>query len=250
MSERIDVQEVLKRLDDEEEARRYKALVAIRDAKVDWSADLIRALRRLENDPSRPVRQLARELLDQAAREVGQEGGDDGIPVPLEPDDEPYPGTLLMALMSWGSAFTGVAFAGLSLVNYFTLGRFPFPRPFEVLTAVLLGATLPYILIGVMLLTPGRAQKRLALFYAYFSLFAFAVLTFALGPIFEAYWAIQFKLADQALFRHFLSPLQLAMLFLPVFAGQGLLIYYLNLHLAQADARRASNRVDTGKNGV
>ena len=251
MPEKINLPEVIKQLDEQEEDRRYKALVAIRDAKPEWTRELVLAIQRLEDDPSRPVRQLARDLLERAGREMaGDDRGADDLPVPLEPDDEPYPGSLLLALMAWGSCFTGVAMIGLSLVNYFTLGKFPFPNPLEVLTTVFLGATLPFFVVGVILLTPGRAQKRLALYFAYFAIILFVVLTFALGPIFESRWAVQFTLEDQALFRHFLSPFQLAMLFLPIFAGQGMLIYYLSIYLTQGDARRSANRVDTTGDAV
>jgi len=255
MPEEINVQEVLQRLDDEDETTRYKALVAIRDAQFEWTDELARALVRLEEDPSRPVRQLARELVDRARRgELGARPSTQDIPVPLKPDSEPYPGSLLFALMSWGSGLTGILIIALSLINYFTLGRFPFPQPFTVLTTVFLAATLPYLVIGIMLLAPGKAPKTLALFYAYLSLAACVALIFGLGPAFDAYWAVQFTLADQETYRRFFKASQLLQVFLPIIAGQAMLIYYLRLALAQGQeathAPSSANRVDSAHKGV
>jgi len=240
--------EIIERLQSSEEDVRYRALVVVKRAGEDLSAELTRWVRQLEADPSRPVRQLSREILAELERRA--DGGvDDDIPQPLEVKGERYPGSVLLALIAWGSALTGVLMTGMSLLNYFMLGHFPYPNALDVLLSVNLVLTLPHLVIGILLLAPGKVQKRLALAHAYFSLVLCVVLIVGLGPAFDRWWVYQFTEADQTLFRNFLSPVQLAMVFLPVIAGQTLLIYFLAQILPQGDRERFGNEVDTQGEG-
>ncbi len=236
---------LLERLQSDQEETRYHAMVEMRDAvleqKLELTPALMRQLQSMEEDTSRPVRQLARELfLLHAPSVLGEEARP-----PEQVAAEQYPGSMLLALCAWGSALTGIIGTGMSLLSYYLLGRFPFPGAIDVLFAANLFLTLPYLIEGLLLLFPGRFQKQLALYYAYFSLLLCLVLIGGLQYVFEASWAIQLTQADQRTFRVFLSPFQLTTAFLPVIAGQAMLLYYLSQYLAPGRADVDRKRVDT-----
>lgn len=228
--------ELLERLSSPEEQTRYQALLELRDAASVPSPVLAARLESLEEDPSRLVRQLARELSVQHRPAVAE--AEEVVAAP-----EQSPGSTLLALISMGSALTGLLGVGMSLLNYYLFQRFPFPAPIDVLGVVILVLVLPYVALALLLLFPGRLQKRIALGYAYFSLVLCLVLVAGLLPAFDTWWYYQFTERDQILFRNFLSPFQVALALSPVLAGQLLQIYYLNQFLA-------GDRVDVGPKEV
>lgn len=236
-----DEQYFLERLSSQDETTRYKALLELKETPKAATSRIVHLLEELERDPSRPVRQLSRELHNQFTRAAGgtvQEAIN-------EVTTDEYPGSPLLMLVSFGSTLTGIIGTGMSLLSYYLMGKFPFPNPIDVLLVVNIFLTLPYFVLGVLLLFSGKVQKQIALFYAYASLLGCLVLIGGLQFAFDAWWAVQFTQADQVSFRNFLSPFQLTTGLMPVIAGQALQIYFLTQFLAGGRRAAASNEVDT-----
>jgi len=234
-------EELLEELSSREEDTRYKALVKLRDPDVAITEALVRRTHEMLNDSSRPVRDMAREILQTRVRTRSEVQGE----ISPERDTSPYPGSMLLALISWASALTGILGTAFCILSYYLEKKLPFPNAIDTIVIVNLVLTLPYLVIGLLLLFPGKGIKQLAYYHGILSLLLCLALVVGTIQVFEAYWAIQFTTEDAERFRNFLSPFQMALLLMPVIAGQSLQIYFLSGYLGGRRGSAQPIEVDT-----
>lgn len=195
-------------------------------------------LERLEKrlaDPSRLVREQVRALgpFTVAAKAAKLQEESPGL-LP----EERSPANGLLALVSFASATTGIMGTSLSLLHYYTMGSFPFPSALEVLLTVNMTLTLPFVLLGVLLLLPGRLQKQLAQGFAWVAIIGSLILVGGLQVAFDQWWSYLFLEEQQARYSAFLSPQQVGMALSPIIAGQLMQLFFGSKVLAEERAKR------------
>lgn len=238
-------QALLSALVSSEERTRFQALLTLGELKkeaekrgpVDFdtlvSVRLFSAVEKLLNDPSRQVREQVRHLgpFTVAARAARLQ--EEAPSLSAEQVSPPRP---MMALVSFGSSATGLLAVGLSVMHYYAMGYFPFPEPLEVLLFVMVALVLPFVVVGGLLLLPGREQKTVAMGLAWGYLAFSLLLVAGLQVAFDQWWAFQFSSERQEAYRAFLSPVQVGMALLPVIMGQAMQLYFCSQVLAQEKA--------------
>lgn len=244
---------LLHALASDEERVRFQALLTLGELKKDAekhgpvdlsrlvSERLFRGVEALLNDPSRQVREQVRHLGPFTVAARAARSQEEAPSLSPGEDSPPRP---MMALVSFGSAATGVLATALSLMHYYALGNFPYPSPLEVLLAVNAVLTLPFVVLGGLLLMPGRAQKKLALWGAWVSLLGSLLMIAGLQVAFDQWWAYQFSTEKQLAYRDFLSPVQVAMAMLPVLLGQGMQLYFASQVLTRERAAEVAGGAD------
>lgn len=213
---------LLGQLDASDEKVRVQALLTLQGHGGAYPEALVRRLDQLSGDPSRIVREQARVLAAgvRSPRSVALSAlGAAHLP------ENASPANGVLALLSFGSATSGLLLTVMSLIQYYALGGFPFPSPLEVLFWLNLGLTLPFVLLGVVLLLPGRGQKRLAVSGAWVSVLVWLGVALGARNVFERLWLEHFTPAMQLKYLAFLSPGTLLVALAPLLAGQLLLAY-------------------------
>ena len=217
-----DLADIRKQIDSEFDKTRMTATLRLRELNP-LPPEGLAFVQELAQDPSREVRTLARDILKEQGVDTGtrQEAR-------RELALKSAKGATLLALISLGSAGTGIAITALSLVSYYTQGRFPYPEPVAVLFWVNALLTAPFVIAAIVLFVPSRMVQRLIATLALVSIVGALLASVGLRALYMEYWAFQFPQKVQQAYLEFLSPFRVAVMLLPVILGQTMMLYFLS----------------------
>lgn len=215
-----ELDDIREQMGSEYEKIRMTSLLRLQELKT-MSPAILEMVETLSADSSREVRTAARALLKSHGQDVTSKDQRRQSRVQKQ-----HKGNIILALVSFGSASTGILATIFTLISYYTMKKFPFPEPAAVLFWVNAILTVPYMILGGLLLFPGQTQRSIASGYALFSLIGSLAAILGVQPLYNHFWAVQFTIEKQASYSAFLSPERVVIMLLPVILGQAMLLYF------------------------